>query len=332
MKKILKIFRQYLPWLLLLFGVECLSAVFLWLADVKAFQAMIGVMAVSGILIFGLIGFWLYRLEQKKEKAWFAFLENPDKKQEQKLLYLYDEAGKMRIHALAETLRQKEREYQDLKTKLIDHEEYVESWIHETKMPLSLLTLLMDNNKEELPAPVLRKLDHIRNRMQEYIWQMLFYARLKGGRKDYLFENICLKDCIEEILQDYEMLLEEKEFIVHLQIEDEFVYTDRRGFSFILRQVVSNAIKYSQNHPQLDFYYCRNEENACLTVKDNGKGVKACDFPYIFEKGFTGDSGRLREKATGMGLYLAKEMATDLNLKLTATSNWGNGFEMKIFF
>ncbi len=61
-------------------------------------------------------------------------------------------------------------------------------------------------------------------------------------------------------------------------------------------------------------------------------GVRSCDLPYIFEKGFTGDSGEGRKKATGMGLYLAKEIAKELRLSLEADSEWGKGFEMRIMF
>jgi len=61
-------------------------------------------------------------------------------------------------------------------------------------------------------------------------------------------------------------------------------------------------------------------------------GVRSCDLPYIFEKGFTGDSGDGRKQATGMGLYLAKEMAKQLNIRLDANSEWGQGFEIQVSF
>ena len=60
--------------------------------------------------------------------------------------------------------------------------------------------------------------------------------------------------------------------------------------------------------------------------------LRSSDLPYIFEKGFTGDSGAGRKKATGMGLYLAKEIADDLKLLLEADSLWGKGFVMTIKF
>jgi signal transduction histidine kinase len=61
-------------------------------------------------------------------------------------------------------------------------------------------------------------------------------------------------------------------------------------------------------------------------------GVRGCDLPYIFEKGFTGKSGEDGKKATGMGLYLAKEIAKDLKVSMEAVSQWGKGFEMRIVF
>lgn len=70
-----------------------------------------------------------------------------------------------------------------------------------------------------------------------------------------------------------------------------------------------------------------------MSVRDNGVGIKACDLPYVFEKGFTGDSGDRRKKATGMGLYLAKEMAHDLNVELDVSSDEAaGGCEIKVYF
>ena len=67
-------------------------------------------------------------------------------------------------------------------------------------------------------------------------------------------------------------------------------------------------------------------------MEDNGIGIDAGELPRIFEKGFTGDSGEERKSATGMGLYLAKEMAKELNIDLNANSKWGQYFEMEIIF
>ena len=96
--------------------------------------------------------------------------------------------------------------------------------------------------------------------------------------------------------------------------------------------MVSNALKYSGIDPEIRFAFVRQGGVDVLLVRDNGIGIKVCDLPYIFAEGFTGDSGEGRKQATGMGLYLAKEMAGDLKLTLTVESEWGKGTEIRVAF
>lgn len=100
----------------------------------------------------------------------------------------------------------------------------------------------------------------------------------------------------------------------------------------LLGQVVSNSVKYALDAPVLTFSLENGGTATVLSIRDNGPGVRACDLPYVFEKGFTGDSGHEKNKATGMGLYLAREVAKDLGLTLTAASDWGAGFEVRVTF
>lgn len=200
------------------------------------------------------------------------------------------------------------------------------------KTPLALLTLVLDNRRDTLPEAVGFKLDYARNRMQAFIDQMLYYARLRGARRDYRFERLTLRSCIDEVLDDYRPLLEEKHIRIERQLADETVFTDRRGLCFLLGQLVSNSVKYTSDAPVLTFSLTCSTAETVLTVRDNGPGVHACDLPYVFEKGFTGDSGHEKSKATGMGLYLAREIAKELGLTLSAASDRGAGFEIRVTF
>lgn len=332
MKHNFKIIAQYIPWLLLLLGIDVFAALLLWLADAPAFYAMIIVIFLATALLFSFVCCVLIYLERKKEHAFFAFLDNPDEHHEELLLRTLNSLEAEYICLLGDLLRDKQHAYTELLEQLNDYEEYVESWAHETKTPLSLLILLLDNRRDELPDTIHFKLDFVRNRLQESVDQMLFYARLKGARKDYLFEYLNIRMCIEEVLEDYQPLLEEKQFQIQFQLPDEFVYSDRRGLRFLLGQIISNSIKYCSRQPKLCFDYTQEEHRYVLSIEDNGIGVRSCDLPYIFEKGFTGDSGEGRKKATGMGLYLVKGVAKELNLSLSVNSEWGKGFEIQIFF
>lgn len=334
MKRYLKYLQQHLPWLLLLLGMDAFSSFLLWVADIEAFLALTAAILLASLLLFSAVGAVLIFRENNREKAFLSFLETPDEYNEELLLKSLGSAQAHAVRRLGATLRERQNACAHLETRLCEYEEYVESWAHETKMPLSLLTILLDNRRDSLPEPVIYKLDYIRNRMQEFIDQMLYYARVKGARKDYLFEHLPLLPCIGEILEDYRPLLEEKQFHVTLLPDEAYVYTDRLALLFLLRQMISNSVKYCAiaKTPELRFDFREDSTNCLLYIRDNGIGVKSCDLPYIFEKGFTGDSGEDRKRATGMGLYLAGEIAKDLGLTLDAASQWGQGFEMKISF
>lgn len=220
----------------------------------------------------------------------------------------------------------------NLSEELRDYEEYVESWVHEAKTPLALLTMIMDNRADELPFEIQTKLDYVCNQLQEDITQMLYYARLKSSTKDYRFEELDLQSLLKDVLADYEPLLEEKHFVIKNEVKEEQVFTDRRGLQFMLGQIISNVIKYSTDNPMLTISTQHTTREIILSITDNGSGVKSYDLPYIFQKGFTGDSANNRNKATGMGLYLTKKMADDLNLKLDVQSEYNSFFKISIRF
>lgn len=324
--------RQYLPWLGLLLGVDALAALLLWLADARAFAATAGVIVLATVFLFACVCAVLCARAKKRERAFSAFLTAPDTEHEQALCRLLAPCEAQSAHLLGETLRAQQRAIAQLQTQMDDYEDYVELWAHEVKTPLALLTLVLDNRRDSLPEAVGFKLDYARNRMQAFIDQMLYYARLRGARRDYRFERLTLRSCIDEVLDDYHPLLEEKGVHVEQQLADETVFTDRRGLCFLLGQLVSNSVKYTSDAPVLTFSLACSTAETVLTVRDNGPGVHACDLPYVFEKGFTGDSGHEKNKATGMGLYLAREVAKELGLTLSAASEWGTGFAVCISF
>ena len=283
--------RQYLPWLGLLLGVDALAALLLWLADARAFAAMTAVIVLATVFLFAGVCAVLCARSKRREQAFTAFLTTPDAVHEQALCRLLSPAESRSAHLLGETLRAQQQTIAQLQAQMDDYENYVELWAHEVKTPLALLTLVLDNRRDTLPEAVGFKLDYVRNRMQAFIDQMLYYARLRGARRDYRFERLALRSCIDEVLEDYRPLLEEKHFRVEFRLADETVFSDRRELCFLLGQVVSNSVKYALDAPVLTFSLENGGTATVLSIRDNGPGVRACDLPYVFEKGFTGDSG-----------------------------------------
>lgn len=334
MRDRLDLIKKYCPWLFMVLGMNAEFCLLFWIADVQSFKILLFTILTCSLLFFAVILAVVMHREIKRQEAVKSFLEAPAEMNEQNILTLFCKADRNIIRQLGETLRKEKYRQEELRLRVIDYEEYVEAWAHETKTPISLLTLLLDNHGDEMPDNIANKMDYIRNRMQEYVDQMLFYARLKSEKNDLFFEQVSLDECVQEILEDYQPLLEEKNFTVTLEALEADVFSDKRGLRFILSQIISNSVKYSRKDaaPSLEIRYQIYGTESVLSIADNGIGVRKCDLPYIFEKGFTGDSGENRKKATGMGLYLVHEFAKQLKLELDVESKWMQGFVLKIKF
>ena len=109
------------------------------------------------------------------------------------------------------------------------------------------------------------------------------------------------------------------------------VYTDGKWLAFMLEQILSNAIKYT---PQgfVTIETAEEKDRFFITIKDTGIGIKAEDLPRVFEKGYTGYNGHADKKATGIGLYLCRQMADKLGHTIRMESEIGKGTKVWIGF
>jgi signal transduction histidine kinase len=196
------------------------------------------------------------------------------------------------------------------------------------------MTFVLGNRRDEFAPETFQKLEYVRNRIQQDIDRILYYARIKSSKQNYILENLSLKECCEEAVFEYERLFFEHGFIVQNESRPLRIVSDRRGLIFIISQALSNAVKYRRTdgtNPQIELYTkVDNQDNITLVIKDNGIGVKDYDLPFIFNKGFVGDAGKENKTATGMGLYLLQQIADDLNIGIKAGSE--DGFELKFVF
>ena len=195
-----------------------------------------------------------------------------------------------------------------------DYKEYIELWIHEVKIPIATSKMIIENNKNEVTKNIDEELDKI----DDYTEQALFYARSNTVNKDYIIKKIKLEKIVNMAL-----LKNKKEFIgrkvnVNIYNLDLEVATDSKWLVFILNQIISNSIKYKKQNENLslEIFAKKQKENVTLYIKDNGIGISKNDISRIFEKGFTGENGRIiGKKSTGIGLYLCKKLCDKLRIR-----------------
>ena len=211
-----------------------------------------------------------------------------------------------------------------------EYKEYIELWIHEVKIPIATGKMIIENNKNEVTESIDEELDKIEN----YVEQALFYARSNVPEKDYYVKKQNLTEIINAaILKNKRSLLQNKVKLNLYELNTQ-VYTDSKWATFIINQIIQNAVKYSKaNNKEIEMFSINNKENVILHIKDNGIGIKKGELSRVFEKGFTGTNGRkIGQKSTGMGLYLCKKLCDKLGLKIELNSEENIGTEIIIIF
>lgn len=193
MKQNPKYLATYLPWLLVLLAFDLFTAVLLWLSDVRKFQALIILYLLATVLLFFILSFLLIRKERKKSAAYKAFIANPKVDTELELLRLSSASEKESIEEIANALYQRQAEIGKLNSLLAEYEDYVEKWAHEIKLPLSLLSLLLDNQSDQLPKDTTFKLDYVKNQIQGNVSQILFYYRVKSEKMIFYLKTLTSK-------------------------------------------------------------------------------------------------------------------------------------------
>lgn len=331
----LNILNESRPWILLL----CISNVFFlflaWLAYPETFGLLVGIMIIFSVIsiVFGMLLVW--KKQKKQDKAFYDFLQEPSLEYECRLIESIGESHKEEVNYLANKLRMQNNQLDDAKLKSIDYEEFIESWVHEIKRPISLATLVLANRKEEMSELVYQRLEHATINISDDVEQILFYARLQASHVDYSLERVSLNLCCEDVLLELQALLEEKEITVISQMEDVPIVSDKKTLQFIFTQILINAVKYSNEEIE-SFIWLKTGFDSIkniyyLRISDNGIGVLNSDLPFIFDKGFTGDHPN-RSQSTGIGLYLVKKLCDELQIEIEVESEYGKGFAIQLLF
>jgi len=335
LRDFLNIIKESRPWILLL-GISNAFFIFLaWTAYPENFGLLVGIMIIfsTTIIVLGMLLAW--KMKVKQDKTFYDFLREPSSEYENQLIKSIGELHREKINHLANKLRMLNDQLTEIKLQSIDYEEFIESWVHEIKTPISLITLVLENRKEEMSELVYQRLEHARINISDDVEQILFYARLQASHVDYRLEKTSLNLCCEDVRLELQASLDEKEVKVISHMEDVPIVSDKKALQFIFTQIFINAIKYS-NEKVHSFIWLKTglddvKNRYYLRISDNGIGVLNSDLPFIFDKGFTGDNTN-RSQSTGIGLYLVKKLCDELQIEIEVESEYGEGFSIQLLF
>lgn len=224
--------------------------------------------------------------------------------------------------------------------------DYYSMWVHQIKTPISAMKLLLEAEREELGLLIcdeeqqasLKELsDNVASfedelfRIEEYVSMALQYQRVSSIENDFVLEKVSVDGVIRDTIKKYAKIMIRRHIGINYSGTGQEVYTDGKWLAFMLEQILSNAIKYT---PQgfVTIETAEEKDRFFITIKDTGIGIKAEDLPRVFEKGYTGYNGHADKKATGIGLYLCRQMADKLGHTIRMESEIGKGTKVWIGF
>ena len=252
--------------------------------------------------------------------------------------YIYNlkKHGRLLRSDIPEASSPLEKDYQTIIDKLKEEEEfsrkkasedynnmveYYTVWAHQIKTPIASMRLQIQSEDSDLS----RRLDSDLNRIEAYVEMVLTFLRLDSDSTDYVIREISLDDVIRPVIRKFARDFITKKLTMDYEPAGIKVISDEKWLSFVIEQVLSNAVKYT-NNGGIKIY----AEGSVLCIEDTGIGISSEDLPRIFENGYTGYNGRADKRASGIGLYLCKRICDNLGHKISAVSAPGVGTKISI--
>ncbi|CAM3859158.1 sensor histidine kinase [Mesobacillus thioparans] len=225
------------------------------------------------------------------------------------------------FEGLKKTVTENERILDEEKDELL-------SWIHEVKTPLTALSLMIDRLEDQT---LKKEMTYEWLRIHLLLDQQLHQRRIPFMENDLYIEQADLESVIFGEVKTLQSWCIQKGIGFDIDLQSTEVMTDAKWLAFIIRQLLTNAVKYSEASDILIISYQRNGRTT-LEIADTGRGIDSRDLPRIFEKGFTSTVHHQDHAATGMGLYLARKAAHTLKIKIEVESAPGKGSTFKLTF
>lgn len=209
----------------------------------------------------------------------------------------------------------REERYRDLN-------DYYTVWAHQIKTPISSMRLHLQNEDTSLSRQLMNDL----NRIEQYVEMVLVFLRLDSESSDYVIAEYDLDAIVKAAVRKFSGEFIGRRLKLEYEPLNTTVLTDEKWLSFVVEQVLSNALKYTREGK---ISICL-EEPKTLCIRDTGIGIASEDLPRIFEKGYTSYHGRKDKRASGLGLYLCKRVCRNLNHRILASSVPDQGTEIRI--
>lgn len=322
MKLIFKYLKDNLKIIMFLIILSIIYLIVLFLYNIPLEPILYGmVLFLVVCIIYGIFDFFYYRKKHLELKA-------------------LKKSCIQSIYSLPESKGLIEEDYKDIIKTLFDEEvriiekgeidkkdilDYYTLWAHQIKTPISAMNILLQREENEKNLALTNELFKI----EQYVQMVLSYIRMGDMSSDLVLKSFSLDYIVRKSVRKYAKLFIGKDIKLNFKELNTNIITDEKWLTFVIEQILSNAIKYTKEGGTISIYMDNREEKT-LIIEDSGIGINSEDLPRVFERGFTGINGRSNNKSTGIGLYLCNNILNKLSHKITIESEVSKYTRVKI--
>ena len=220
-------------------------------------------------------------------------------------------------------------ENKNLKSEMLNQKDdlnaYFLMWLHQIKTPMTVSKLLLEKPDDTTNTKLKMQLMYI----EQYINMAMNYLKMIDHSTDMDITEVNLDDIIKNLLKKYSLLFIHNHISLEYQSNLTYVISDSQWLTILIEQILSNALKYTENG-KIAIQYL--EEKHALEIRDTGIGIRSEDIPKIFDRGYSGFNGRMNEKSSGLGLYLARKISERLNIQIEVESKLSKGSIFRLVF
>ena len=220
-------------------------------------------------------------------------------------------------------------ENENLKSEMLNQKDdlnaYFLMWLHQIKTPMTVSKLLLEKPDDTTNTKLKMQLMYI----EQYINMAMNYLKMIDHSTDMDITEVNLDDIIKDLLKKYSLLFIHNHISLEYQSNVTYVISDSQWLTILIEQILSNALKYTENG-KIAIQYL--EEKHALEIRDTGIGIRSEDIPKIFDRGYSGFNGRMNEKSSGLGLYLARKISERLNIQIEVESKLSKGSIFRLVF
>ena len=219
--------------------------------------------------------------------------------------------------------------------------DFINNLTHELKTPIFSISLVTKVFRENIAKKQYTKatkyLDLIETeneQLKNHVEKVLQLALIENKRFELDLQRVDLHHLIRKTVQMFEFLAQQKNgnIYLNLQAQNSEMVLDETHLASVLHSLLDNALKYSQEIPQIEVLTEDHAEGIHLSIRDNGIGIAAKDQPFIFEKFYRVSTGDVHNvKGFGLGLCYVKMIVEAHQGIIRLNNQWKNGTEFQIF-